>query len=316
MTPPDPAKKPAKPPWRPETYLRTLADTQHARMPGRWLSSPAYRLLSGGAKSALLALGLLLSGPGGTSGGQASYSEIAAHGAISRRGAVYAVAELAELGWVRVERKKTRYGSFDQNFYQVIPPAELGPGKEPKPSAGEAHGEAGETRPTRAPSAAEELLREWYAEFRPGVAPCRPDLVLARKLCERHGARAREVLIQAIANAKGWIPEVFCGLRRYLLPLLEGPGQPEIPAEQLAALEELGRLYEPFQHIAALYGLERPNLPMEQREIVGPQLYEAEQHLALSGRRDLTPAQLASIPAALAQVRAAIAAAEAAIGRV
>ncbi len=306
--------------WHPERYLRPAGDTQHARIPLRWMTSPAWRVLSGSAQSALLALAGLLSGPGGIEWGQASYSEIAAYASTCRRSAINAVQELRAYGWLNLETTTTKYGSRDANRYRVIPPSDLGPGKNQveKPS---------EAAAPRQPSEGQQLAAEWYAAHRPASSPSRKDMVLADLVVRKFGKEvSRDVLRQAMQAAKGWIPDFFCGLRRYLLPFLEGtrpaPAAAQ-PAAELAPEDQAG--IEALHALGKLQGLilslvkEVDHLPEQSEETatLGAQLASAGKDVAdalhMIGWGEM--GRVSWCPAALAQAQAAIQAAQAALGR-
>lgn len=307
-------KKPPKP-WHPERYLRPAADTQHARIPLRWMTSPAYRVLSGSAQSALLALAGLLSGAGGVEWGQASYSEIAAYAVTCRRSAINAVQELRAFGWLDCEKTRTKYGSRDANRYRVIPPKDLGPGKNQaeKPSEAAAPRQALE---------GEQLAAEWYAAYRPASSPSRKDMVLAGQVVQKFGENSRDVLRQAMQAAKGWIPDFFYGLRRYIVPFLEGTRP--APAPQAAAEPEDQAGVEALQALGKLQGLvlslatEVDQLPqVEGMATLKAQLGKSVEDIAVANNliANGEKSQVRWCPAALAQAQAAIQAAQAALGR-
>lgn len=317
-------KKPPKP-WHPERYLRPAADTQHARIPMRWMSSPAYRMLSGSAQSALLALAGLLSGPGGVEWGQASYSEVAAYGSMCRRSAINGVQELVAFGWLKHEPTTTKYGSRDSNRYKVIPPSELGPGKNQAEKPSEA------AAPARPSLEGEQLAAEWYAAYRPDASPSRSEKVLAGLVVEKFGMdTARDVLRQAMKAAKGWIPNLFGGLRPYIRPFLDGtrpaPAAPRAAAEPapedqagVEALHALGKLQALVVSLATSVGqlpAQDENTASIQMDIL-LQLNQAASDSAdaehMIGWGDLS--RVRWCPAALAQAQAAIQAAQAALGR-
>ena len=306
--------------WHPERYLRPAGDTQHARIPLRWMTSPAYRVLSGSAQSALLALAGLLSGPGGVEWGQASYSEIAAYAVTCRRSAINAVQELRAYGWLDLETTTTKYGSRDANRYRVIPPSDLGPGKNQveKPS---------EAAAPRQPSEGEQLAAEWYAAYRPDASPSRSEKVLAGRVVQKFGLdTARNVLRQAMKAAKGWIPNIFGGLRPYIRPFLDGtrpapaaaqPAAEPAPEDQagVEALHALGKL----QALVLSLSTEVDQLPRDQAEgmaTLRAQLAQSVEDIAVAtnliahGEKN----QVRWCPAALEQAQAAIQAAQAALG--
>lgn len=315
-----PAKKPPKP-WHPERYLRPAADTQHARIPLRWMTSPAYRVLSGSAQSALLALAGLLSGAGGVEWGQASYSEIAAYAVTCRRSAINAVQELRAFGWLDFEKTTTKYGSRDANRYRVIPPKDLGPGKNQAEKPSEA------AAPARQPLEGEQLAAEWYAAYRPDASPSRSEKVLAGLVVQKFGLdTARDVLRQAMRAAKGWIPNIFGGLRPYIRPFLDGTRPPpaapqpapEPTPEDLAGVEALHALGK-LQALVVSLATEVGQLPAQDENTthVLTQLSQAATDIAdavhMIGWGDLS--RVRWCPAALAQAQAAIQAAQAALGR-
>ena len=306
--------------WHPERYLRPAGDTQHARIPLRWMTSQAWRALTGSAQSALLALAGLLSGPGGVEWGKASYSEVAAHGGMCRRSSINGVQELIAAGWLDMEATFSRYGSRDANRYRVKPPADLGPGKNQAEKSSE-------TAPARQPSEGEQLAAEWYAAYRPASSPSRKDMVLAGQVVQKFGKEnSRDVLRQAMQAAKGWIPEFFFGMGRYLRPFLDGtrpapaaaqPAAEPAPEDQAAvdALYALGKL----QALVLPLATEVDQLPRDQAEgmaTLRAQLAQTVEDIAVAnnliahGEKN----QVRWCPAALEQAQAAIQAAQAALG--
>ena len=302
--------------WHPERYLRPAADTQHARIPLRWMTSPAWRVLSGSARSALFALAGLLSGPGGVEWGKASYSEVATYGNICRRSSINGVQELIATGWLDMEATFSRYGSRDANRYRVIPPKDLGPGKNQAEKPSEA------AAPARQPSEGQQLAAEWYAAYRPASSPSRKDMVLAGQVVQKFGENSRDVLRQAMQAAKGWIPDFFYGLRRYIVPFLEGTRA--APAPQAAAEPEDQAGVEALQGLGKLQALvlslatEVDQLPqVEGMATLKAQLGKSVEDIAVANNliANGEKFQVRWCPAALAQAQAAIQAAQAALGR-